>query len=259
MDQTEHSPGTFCWVELMTPDADGAKSFYAALMGWQTEDDAIPGGGTYTMLRKEQKNVGGLYELGESMKGMPPYWMPYVSVENASETAARAKSAGGTVLKDAFDVMDIGRMAVMQDPTGATLSVWQPMKHHGTQLSSGEVGSACWHELATNDVERAGKFYADVFGWTASVMDMPTGPYTMFMNGEARAAGMLQMTAEWAGIPPHWMIYFAVADCDADARKAASRGGQVKVPPTDIPGVGRFSVIQDPQGAVCSIIRLAVQ
>ena len=259
MDQIEHAAGTFCWVELMTTDAGGAKDFYSGLMGWETEDDAIPGGGTYTMLRKEKKNVGGLYELGEKVKGMPPCWMPYVSVENAADAAARARSAGGTVLKDAFDVMDIGSMAVLQDPTGASFSVWQAKKHHGTQLSAGEAGSACWHELTTNDVERAGTFYSELFGWTLAIRDMPTGPYTMFMNGEARAGGMLKMTAEWGDIPPHWMVYFAVTDCDASAKKAESQGGQVKVPPTDIPSVGRFSVIQDPQGAVCSIIQLAHQ
>ena len=256
MNEIRHARGTFCWVELTTTDADGAKSFYTELMGWEAEDDPIPGGGVYTMLRVGEKNLGGLYRMNEEMKGVPPNWLSYVTVESAAEAAAKAKSLGGTVVKDAFDVMDIGSMAVLQDPAGATFAVWQPKKHHGTQLANGEIGGVCWNELATDDVERAGKFYSELFGWTPAIRDMTTGPYTMFMNGEERAGGMLQMTAEWKGIPSHWMVYFAVADCDASAEKAKSRGGQIKVPPTDIPGVGRFSVIQDPQGAVCSIIRL---
>ncbi len=256
MNEIKHAPGTFCWVELTTTDVGGAKSFYTDLMGWEAEDDPIPGGGVYTMLRVGKKNLGGLYQMNEEMKGVPPNWLLYVSVESAAEAAAKVKNLGGTVVKDAFDVMDIGSMAVLQDPTGATFAVWQPKKHCGTQVTAGEIGGTCWHELATDDVERAGKFYSELFGWTPSILDMPTGPYTMFMNGEVRAGGMLQMTAEWKGIPAHWMVYFTVADCDASAENAKSRGGQIKVPPTDIPGVGRFSVIQDPQGAVCSIIRL---
>ena len=257
MSQVTHAPGTFCWVELITTDVAGAKGFYSGLMGWRTEDDPVPGGGAYTMLRVGDKNVGGMYGMNEEMKGMPPSWMLYVTVENAAETAARVPGLGGTVIKDAFDIMEHGSMAVLQDPAGATFAVWQPKSHCGTELESNETGSACWHELATNDVERAGKFYGELFGWKTMVSDMQTGPYTMFMNGDVHAGGMLQMTAEWKGIPPHWMVYFAVPDCDAGATDAASRGGQVKVPPTEIPGVGRFAVIQDPQGAVCSIIRLA--
>ena len=257
MNETKRVPGMFCWVELITSDVEGAKSFYSGLMGWKAEDDSIPGGGVYTMLRVGEKNVGGLYAINEEMKGVPPSWLLYVTVESAAEAASKAKSLGGTVVKDAFDVMDVGSMAVLQDPTGASFAVWQPKKHHGTQLASNEIGGACWHELATDDVERAGKFYSELFGWTPSIHDMPTGPYTMFMNGEVHAGGMRQMSAEEKGIPVHWMVYFAVADCDAGAEDAKSRGGRIKMPPTDIPGIGRFSVIQDPQGAVCSIIRLA--
>ncbi len=123
MNEIQHARGTFCWVELTTTDAEGAKSFYTGLMGWEAEDDSIPGGGVYTMLRVGDKNVGGLYGMSEEMKGVPPNWLLYVTVESAVEAAAKAKSLGGTVVKDAFDVMDVGSMAVLQDPTGATFAV----------------------------------------------------------------------------------------------------------------------------------------
>lgn len=258
MSDVRHAPGTFCWAELITTDSAGAKQFYIDLMGWEANDDPIPGGGVYTMLQLGGRNVGALYEQPKEMKAqrIPPCWMSYVTVDNAADTAARAGKLGGSVIKDAFDVFDIGSMAVLQDPTGAVLAVWQPKKHHGVQITGGAAGSMCWNELSTGDVDGAGKFYSELFGWKREIMDMPMGAYTMFMNGEARAGGMMELTEDCKDIPPHWMVYFSVADCDATAKKAAARGGKVLVQPMDIPRVGRFTVIQDPQGAACSFVRL---
>jgi predicted enzyme related to lactoylglutathione lyase len=117
-------------------------------------------------------------------------------------------------------------------------------------------GTFCWPELATTDADAATRFYTGLLPWKSSVVDMGPVPYTMFQIGDAPAGGMMQMTAEWGGISPHWMVYFAVDDCGGRAEKAKNLGGTVKVPPTDIPAVGRFSVLQDPQGAVFSIIQL---
>lgn len=117
------------------------------------------------------------------------------------------------------------------------------------------TGTFCWAELATKDKHKAGAFYGALFGWKAVPFEESAMPYTMFQIGETHAAGLLEMTEEWGDIPPHWMIYFSVADCDVGADRATELGGEVKVPPTDIPMVGRFSVIQDPQGAVFSIIK----
>ena len=105
MKQVIHAPGTFCWAELATNDAVGAKKFYSELMGWKMHDDPIPGGGTYTMIQLEDGNVGAMFELSDDMGGKdtPPNWLSYVSVEDASATAAKAKEMGATLLKDAFD------------------------------------------------------------------------------------------------------------------------------------------------------------
>jgi len=256
----EHPAGAFCWAELATSDAEAAKKFYTALLGWKHHDDPTPGGGVYTMLRVDGGDVGALFGLTDDMKaaGAPPCWTGYVTVADAAATAAKAKRLGGKVIKDAFDVMDVGCMAVIQDPTGAVFAVWQPKKHHGYDYNDSRVGTACWHELATKDVERAGKFYAELFPWKRTIMDMGPTPYTVFKIGETQAAGMMEMSGEsWGDVPPHWMTYFAVADCDASAAKAETLGAKVCVPPTDIPSIGRFSVITDPQGAVFSIIALA--
>ena len=259
MSSTHHAPGTFCWAELATTDAAGAKKFYRELLGWETHDDPIPGGGVYTMIQLEGGNVGALYEQNEEMRaqGVPPAWLAYVTVEDAADASAKAKALGGSAIKEAFDVFDIGSMAVLQDPTGATFAVWQPKKHTGTDHIDAKPGSVCWNELASRDADAARLFYGELFAWQPEIRDMgEVGKYTVFKNGEAEAAGLLQMTEEWGDLPSHWMVYFSVADCDASAHKAAELGGKVCVPPTDIPPVGRFAVINDPQGADFSIIKL---
>jgi len=257
MSRVEHAPGAFCWVEMITTHREGAADFYGKLFGWTTHDDEIPGGGVYTMLRLGDGNVGGLYEQPAEMKALsvPPAWLPYVTVENAATACARAEELGGSVVKDTFDVMEIGSMAVLCDPTGAAFAVWQPKTHTGADFGDGRPGSVCWNELATNDSKKASAFYEGMFGWNASVMEMGSGPYTMFGNGEAQAAGMLQMTDEWKGAPSHWLVYFAVSDCDSTVIEAEGLGGSLRVEPRDIPGMGRFAILADPQGGGFAIFQ----
>jgi len=252
--QMEHAPGTFCWIELATTDGPAAKKFYGELFGWEASDSPVGPDMVYTMLRLNGKDVGALYQKGEKMKDVPTHWASYISVTNADEIVAKAKSLGGTILKEAFDVMDVGRMAVIADPTGAHFCIWQPKKHKGVGVK-GEPNSLTWNELLTNDTARAKDFYTKLFGWTAKSHGAPM-EYTEFMLGDKAFAGMMQIQPQMGPIPPNWGIYFAVEDCDAMAQKATSLGARTFVPPTDIENVGRFSVIQDPQGAVFSIIKL---
>jgi uncharacterized protein len=181
--------------------------------------------------------------------------MPYVAVDSAEETAAKVAELGGEALCPPFDVMEFGRMAAFKDPTGATLSIWEPKTHFGADLV-GAPGSFCWGELATTDVAKAGAFYASLFGWT--LKESSNGMhYTEFGNKGEMIGGMMPMDGpQFQGVPPHWSIYFAVDDVDATAEKARGLGAVLCAPPTDIPNVGRFAVIQDPQGAVFSIFKL---
>jgi predicted enzyme related to lactoylglutathione lyase len=117
-------------------------------------------------------------------------------------------------------------------------------------------GTFCWVELTTTDATAAKKFYSELFGWGTHVQQMGPTTYTSFMNGERPAGGMMAITEEWGDVPPHWLVYFAVDDCDVVVERAREHGAEIKVPPTDIPDIGRFAVIQDPQGAVFAIIRL---
>lgn len=262
MDVKEHQPGSFCWAEVGTTDAVAAKTFYSELFSWEAVDVDAGEHGTYTLMRLDGRDVCGLYELNADQRGagVPPHWMSYVSVQSADSAVQKAKSLGAAVMMEPFDVMQIGRLSVMQDPTGAAFAIWQPKQHQGFGVLR-QPGTPCWFELATRDSTSGSRFYSSMFGWdtkteTMGPPDKPV-PYTMLMQGDDPAAGVLQMNEEWGEIPPHWMMYVEVEDCDAVAKRAESLGGRVEVPPTDIPPVGRFSVISDPSGATFSVIRLS--
>jgi predicted enzyme related to lactoylglutathione lyase len=263
MEVTKHVPGTFCWVELGTSDQNAAKKFYGELFGWTAEDVPIGPDSVYTMFKLNGKDVGAAYTLGpdELSMGIPPYWGLYINVESADQAVKAIVAAGGTVVAEPFDVFDVGRMAIAQDPTGAHFKVWQPLNHIGVGVAN-ELNAMCWSELATRDVPAAKKFYSTAFGWDPQTKgeDSPM-PYTeIFLNGEDGKpfpfGGMYSMMPHMQGIPPHWMPYYAVADCDATVEKAKSLGAQIHVPPTDIPNTGRFSMMTDPQGAAFAVIKL---
>ena len=255
---TKYPAGTFSWVDLATTDAAGAKQFYTELMGWATHDIPMGPDSFYTMLQLEGRDVAALSQMSEAQQaqGMPAMWNSYVTVENVDESAEKATALGGTVIAPPFDVFDSGRMAVVQDPTGAVFSIWQAKSHIGAKLVN-IPGTLAWNELATKDVAQAKAFYSQLFGWETETQDMGNGmEYTSIMNKGRSNGGMMQMTAEWGDTPPHWGVYFAVADCDASVEKAKSLGATIHVPPQDIPEVGRFSMIQDPQGATLTLIQL---
>ncbi len=252
-ERSEYAPGIPCWVDIGT-DIEGAKGFYGGLFGWQAESAGPPEEtGGYGFFTKDAKMVAG---YGPQMNPGPPVWATYVSVADAGDTAAKVGKAGGTVVMAPMDVMGQGHMAVFQDPQGAFFSVWQPGQHHGAQLVS-EPGAFAWTELNTTDVEAAKAFYRDVFGWDAQTSEGGDVAYTEFkVNGESIAGGMHMPPGVPAGVPPHWLVYFAVDDPDAAVERARGLGGTVALPPMDFPG-GRFAVVMDPQGAAFGVLRLA--
>jgi hypothetical protein len=253
---TRHEPGSFCWMELATSDTAAAKSFYTALFGWSTEDTPMGPGpqDIYTRLQLSGKDVGALYKMmkEQEAQGVPPNWLCYVSVESADDAARKAKSLGATVLAEPFDVSDYGRMAMLQDPEGAVFAVWQPKTHSGIQRV-GEVGAPCWCELSSRNAAAAGSFYTSLFGWSLKTGDPA---YLEISRGSEPIGGILTMAPEMAGVPPHWGVYFQVADTDATAQKTKALGGEICFGPHDIANVGRFAALQDPQGAAFSVIKL---
>jgi len=246
-ERTSHAPGTFSWADLPTSDTDGAKAFYTGLLGWDTEDNPVPDGSVYTMLLKGGKPVAALYE---AQAGQPPAWNSFVTVESADAAAASAAEHGGTVEMDPFDVMDVGRMAVVQDPTGAFFPVWEPGASIGAQRVN-EPGALTLNQLNTSDPERAQEFYSGVFGWRFEKVPGDQ-PYWGIYNGDRLNAGMMPLPAD-AGAPSHWLVYFGSDNVDDDAARIGELGGTVMVPPMSVPG-GRILVAADPQGAVFALL-----
>ena len=246
MEMKSFKPGEFCWAELATSDWKAAKQFYGSLFGWTTDERPMgPDQPPYVMLQIKGKNAGALYENKQAR----PAWTSYISVAKADDTAKKAKSAGAKLLQEPFDVMDVGRMATVQDPQGAKFAIWEAKLHEGFEVV-GEPGAVCWNELSTNDIDSARKFYGAVFPqWKLKV----TPQYSEIHVGDNGIGGIHDMAKE---MPPFWMPYFQVTDCDASTKKAKSLGSNIWVEPKDIPDVGRFSMFGDPQGAALAVIQL---
>jgi predicted enzyme related to lactoylglutathione lyase len=241
------------WVDLSTSDLGAAVRFYGELFGWQAEDMGEESG-HYTMLRQDGKMVAAVGPLMNP--GQPTAWMTYFCTRDAAATAQAVKDAGGRVWVEPFAVMDAGSMAIFSDPAGGAFAVWQPAAHRGAELAN-TPNSFCWNELSTRDLEGAKTFYPRVFGWGVHANPMPQGGEYVEWQVEGRSiAGATAMGDQYPSqVPPFWLTYFAVADCDATASKAQQLGGRVTVPPMDIPQ-GRFAILSDPQGATFGVIRL---
>jgi len=246
--RTEHAPGTFSWIDLSTSDTEAAKSFYGGLFGWEFEDNEIPGGGVYTMCKvggSEAAAISGLKEGDPS----PPHWNNYVTVANAGDAAAKAGELGGTVVMDAFDVMEAGRMAVIADPTGGVFSVWEAKENIGAQRVN-EPGCLTWNELHSPDPDKAVEFYTGLFGWETEPMETPEGApsYTIVKVGDRSNGGVMDAQG---GEPPHWLPYIVAADRDVTADKATGLGGTEFVR-LEMPA-GKIAILADPQGAAFAI------
>jgi predicted enzyme related to lactoylglutathione lyase len=253
----EYAPGTPSWVELATPDTDAAAEFYGELMGWSATEPGSEETGGYRMFQQDGKNIAGL--MGHMQEGQPTAWASYVSVADADDTAAKVKAAGGSVVVEPMDVMDIGRMAFFSDPTGAVFGVWQPKTFTGADLVN-EPNSLCWNEVMTRDADTDKAFYPAVFGWAASRPSFEGAPesYIVWELDGKPVGGMMQMSDEYfpAEIPPHWGVCFAVADCDGTVAKARELGATVTNGPVDMP-IGRFAGFIDPQGASFTVMQPA--
>jgi predicted enzyme related to lactoylglutathione lyase len=253
----KHAPGEFCWIELATTDQAAAKHFYTSLFGWSAEDMPMGPDEFYTMFKLDGAYAGAAYTepADERALGIPPHWNLYIAVENADQAALKAAGLGAKALAPPFDVFDAGRMAVLQDPTGAVFSVWQPKRNSGLGIA-GVPGTLCWADLNTPDPERAAKFYSDFLGWKIGpgAQSDPSG-YLHIQNGETFIGGIPPAAHRDPKTPPHWLIYFYVSGVDACAAKAAGLGAKFHLPPMTMEGVGRMAVIADPQGAVSAIFQ----
>lgn len=251
-----YAPGSFCWIELATTDQNAAKEFYSSLFGWDLADMPMGPGDFYTIFRLDGRDAAAAYTMRKEQQeqAMPPYWGIYVAVESADKAAERAAAVGGKVLAPPFDVFEFGRMAVIQDPTGATFSVWQAKSPKANGIA-GVDGSLCWADLNTPDPGAAAKFYSRLFGWESVAGPEDPSGYLHIKNGETFIGGIPPATHHKPNVPPHWLAYFQTSDCDRSAAKAKQNGAKFHLEPMTMEGVGRFAVVADPQGATFAIFQ----
>ncbi len=254
--RTSYEPGTPSWVDFASPDLDASVDFYGGLFGWdvpETENAEQTGG--YRQAMKDGIPAAGMMPVMQ--EGQPTAWSTYISVADADATATAVGEAGGTVLAEPMDVMDLGRMAVFADPTGAVFGIWQPGSFAGAGLVN-EPGGIAWNELNTRDLAAAKEFYGAVFGWTFQDQEAGDGNYSMIVLGERPVGGILDMAERGVPeqVPAHWQVYFGVEDTDATIAAAKEAGGGVMLEPVDIP-FGRFAILTDPHGASFAVIALS--
>jgi uncharacterized protein len=242
-ERTSYPAGTFSWAELVTSDADAAKTFYTSVFGWEYRDNPIPDGSVYSTALLGGKDVAALFQSGEQ----PPHWNCYVTVESADDAAKRAGELGATVAAEPFDVMDVGRMAVIIDPVGAALCLWEPRSHIGASLVN-TPGSMTWNDLITPDPANSARFYGDLFGWTPE--EVEGGQGYRVISHQGRSNGGLMPAV--GSMPPNWMPYFGHDDVERLAREVGRHGGQVLTGPMHLPH-GTIAVLNDPQGAAFAI------
>jgi uncharacterized protein len=255
----KHPPGDFCWIELATPDQPATKKFYSELFGWSIGEFPMGPNDFYTTSKIDRRDVAAAYRLPseQQARGVPAHWNLYVAVENANTATDLASRLGAKVIAQPFDVYDVGRMAVLQDPTGAMFSLWQAKRHTGFGIK-GVPGSFCVADLSTSDQDSACRFYEQLFGWRTGKEDEDSSHnYYHLFNHDEFIGGILPPAFRNPGAPPHWQIYFLVCDCDEVATKAKSLGAKLYMPPMLIEDIGRMAVLADPQGAAFAIFETA--
>ncbi|MBV7316330.1 VOC family protein [Shewanella sp. NIFS-20-20] len=254
MDSKDIHQGMPCWSELAAQDWAEAKQFYQAFMGWKMADMPLPEG-AYTMISLEDVDIGALYPVEDDPCSPMLGWCIYFAVNDIHASLMAVQAAGGEVRLGPHQVGQAGFMAQVADPEGAVFCLWQANEHQGAPFGGGNH-HLCWVELACQDADSCQHFYQQVLGWQCRTLPINGMDYRECSVAETPVAGILEMTSDWGDMPSHWMLYFQVADCDDSANLALSLGAKTCVPPTDIANVGRFSVINDPQGATFSIIAL---
>lgn len=246
--------GQFCWYDLMTPDPSGAKRFYPSLLGWKVETFKFASPDQpYDMWSVGGRTFGGVGKITDEQKatGIPPHWLPSVQVNSVDETASKAAQLGGRVVVAAMDIPQTGRYAILTDPQGAMIAIFQANGPFGGFDGTPEMGKPSWHELMTTDYKRAFEFYSALFGWEKiEELDMgPLGVYFEFGMKGKMYGGMFNRTADMASMNPFWLPYFHVKDVETSTEAAKRMGAFVQNGPMQVPGGSWIVVMGDPQGA----------
>ncbi len=253
MPKRETAPiGAPCWVDLMTSDTERSREFYCQLFGWEAEEPAEEFGGYFNFTKDGIRLAGCM--AGQPDAHAPAVWSVYLNSDDAATTVEMAVSRGAGVQVQEMAVGDLGSMAVVSDPGGAVIGVWQPGLHRGFGVF-GESGTPSWFELHTRDYQAVVDFYRDVFHWdTHVVSDTPEFRYTTLKHGEQWLAGIMDASGFLPdGVPAHWSVYFGVKDTDAALARTVELGGSVLMPAEDTP-YGRLAAAADPTGAQFKLV-----
>ena len=252
-ERTKYSPGTFSWTDLTTTDQDAAKRFYSELFGWEADDRPVGDGVVYSMMTLDGSSVAAISPQPQQQRdaGVPPVWNSYVTVESADAALGLAIELGGHVHADAFDVLDAGRMGVVQDPQGAFFMVWEPRNNIGAGLVNAP-GALSWNELHAADLDLAEDFYGQLFGWTMERFPSDEVDYRIIKTMDGHSNGGMSGMVE-PDAPAHWLVYFGAEDADTSVARVGELGGSTLMEPMDLgPGL-RIAVAQDPLGAVFAL------
>lgn len=250
--------GSFSWNQLNTTDLVKAEAFYTKLFGWESKREDMGQWGPFAVIRNEGQDIASLMQMPDAA-GSQSHWLSYVWVEDIDAAYGKMQGLGGKAFVAPTAIPGVGRFAVFADPGGALLAMFEQVPPvDPAKAAPAGPGTFCWYECTTREDAACIAFYTALFGWTTSSMDMgAAGAYTIFHNQGEQVAGLMPMKGpEWpTDMPAHWMPYVAVADVDATFARVETCGGQGCVPPTNIPGVGRFAVLDDGCGGFVSIFR----
>jgi len=246
----------FCWSECITTDVERVKAFYHGLFGWQAQDKPASRTQHYSLFSQQGALVGAALAMPPELakQGVPSHWAHFISTPDLDATLAQVNQAGGSILKPAFEVLDAGRMALILDPAGCPLSLWQAGSETGFgAFRPGQSGAPCWFELMSNQTDSARSFYQTLFGWEPVAMDLAELDYWLFLADRVPVAGLMGLQPHMGKQPDHWLMYFNSSNVDADAAKAVSLGGTVMLEPQNM-SVGRFTLLSDPEGAIFGLL-----
>jgi predicted enzyme related to lactoylglutathione lyase len=260
-DNGPNPPGDFIWYELMTTDAEGAKAFYDAVVGWNIGEGAEEYQGYRMINRSDGKFAGGVLPLTDEMTqhGARPTWLGYVNVANVDDAVAAIEKAGGKTLMPPFDIPNVGRIAMVADPQGAPFYIMKPIPPAGQEKQASDVFSpdqaqrVSWNELSTSDPVAARKFYGDQFGWgTDEFMDMGEMGEYRFIEQDGTRIGAL--CGVMPGQQPKWRYYFRVPSISAAKDIAEQKGGTIHMGPHQVPTGDYIIIGSDPQGAEFALV-----
>ena len=255
--------GDFIWYELMTPDPEGSKAFYDAVVGWDVSPEGPPEYAGYRMIgRSDGKFAGGVLPLTPEMQqhGARPTWLGYLHVQDVDEKLKAIEAAGGKTQMPATDIPNVGRIAMVTDPQGAPFYIMKPLPPQGDPnaksdvLSVNEAQRVRWNELSTTDQDGAVDFYQRQFGWKQEGA-MPMGEMGDYRFIQANGVNIGAIMRKPPQLPVSmWTYYVGVDDIDRAIAAINNGGGKVLNGPHEIPG-GEFALTGlDPQGASFGLV-----